>query len=46
MPDGQMFHLLTYGQGNMASYATHLTAEERWYVIGHIRNLQKQAGGK
>jgi mono/diheme cytochrome c family protein len=46
MPDGQIFHVLTFGQGNMASYATHLSADERWYVIGHIRAMQKQAGGK
>jgi mono/diheme cytochrome c family protein len=46
MPDGQMFHVLTYGQGNMASYATHLTVEERWNAIGHIRGMQKLAGGK
>jgi len=46
MPDGQLFHVLTFGQGNMASYATHLTTDERWYVIVHIRGMQKQAGGK
>jgi mono/diheme cytochrome c family protein len=45
-PDGQIFHVLTFGQQNMASYATHLSVEERWYVIDHLRAMQKQAGGK
>lgn len=41
MADGQMFHVLTYGQGNMASYAAQLSREERWQVILHVRKLQK-----
>lgn len=40
MPDGEMFHILTYGQGNMASYAAQLDREERWQVISHVRALQ------
>ena len=51
MKDGQMFHVLTYGQGNMPSYATQLSREDRWKVILFVRSLQKQApaapaGGK
>ncbi len=42
MPDGQMFHILTRGQNNMASYAAQLTPEERWSVILHVRKLQKE----
>ena len=41
MADGEMFHILTYGQGNMASYAAQLTREERWMVIRHVRSLQE-----
>jgi mono/diheme cytochrome c family protein len=41
--DGEVFHILTYGQGNMASYATQLSREDRWAVILHVRALQKQA---
>ncbi len=40
MPDGELFHVLTYGQGNMASHAAQLTEEERWQVITHVRTLQ------
>lgn len=40
MADGQLFHLLTYGQGNMASYAAQLTRAERWLVVRHLRAMQ------
>ena len=40
--DGEIFHVLTLGQGNMASYAAQLSATERWQVIAHVRNLQKE----
>lgn len=42
MPDGQMFHVITRGQGNMASHAAQLTVKERWQVIRHVRQLQEQ----
>jgi mono/diheme cytochrome c family protein len=42
MPDGEMFHILTYGQGNMASYAAQLSREERWRVILYVRRLQEE----
>lgn len=44
LKDGQLFHILTYGQGNMASYASQLSREDRWKVILFVRSLQKQAG--
>ncbi|MFN0007114.1 MAG: c-type cytochrome [Planctomycetota bacterium] len=39
--DGEIFHILTFGQGNMASYAAQIEAEDRWKVIRHVRELQK-----
>jgi mono/diheme cytochrome c family protein len=41
MKDGEMFHILTLGQGNMASYAAQLGVEDRWKVIRHVRRLQE-----
>ncbi|MHC4846579.1 MAG: c-type cytochrome, partial [Planctomycetota bacterium] len=41
MKDGQMFHILTLGQGNMASYRAQLSPRERWAVIAHVRTLQE-----
>lgn len=51
MKDGQMFHVLAYGQGNMPSYAAQVSPEDRWQVILYLRSMQKQAarptpGGK
>jgi mono/diheme cytochrome c family protein len=40
MPDGQMFHVVTKGQGNMASYAVQVAPEDRWKAILHVRALQ------
>lgn len=41
MPDGQMFHVLTYGQGNMPSYASQVERIDRWAVIEYVRTLQR-----
>jgi len=41
LPDGHLYHILTYGQGNMASYAPQIEPDDRWKVILHVRSLQK-----
>jgi len=43
MKDGQIFHVLTYGQGNMPPYNTQLSREDRWAAVAHVRQLQKHA---
>jgi mono/diheme cytochrome c family protein len=43
MKDGHLFHVLTYGQGNMPSFAAQLSRDDRWSVILHIRMLQGPA---
>ena len=40
MRDGQMFHVVTKGQGNMASYAVQVGQDDRWKAILHVRALQ------
>jgi mono/diheme cytochrome c family protein len=40
MPDGQMFYSLTYGKNLMGSYASQLTAKQRWEVITYIKIKQ------
>jgi len=40
MPEGTMFHSVTYGKGNMGSYASQLTREERWMVIEYVKRKQ------
>jgi mono/diheme cytochrome c family protein len=41
MSDGQMYHVLSVGQGNMPSYASQVAREDRWRVILHVRGLQQ-----
>ncbi len=43
MKDGQMYHVLTLGQGNMASYASQVERSDRWKVILYVRSLQQAA---
>ena len=43
MSDGQMFHVLTFGQKNMPGYAAQVSADDRWKAILHVRGLQEPA---
>ncbi len=43
MKDGTMFHSVTYGKGQMGSYASQLSTKQRWEVIAFIK--AKQGGG-
>jgi len=43
MKDGTMFHSVTYGKGNMGSYASQLNRQQRWMVIKYVRTLQGPA---
>jgi mono/diheme cytochrome c family protein len=40
MPEGQMFHVLTYGQGRMPAVAAQLSRDDRWCAILHVRQMQ------
>jgi mono/diheme cytochrome c family protein len=43
LADGQMFHIITHGKGNMPPHAAQISREDRWKVILHIRSLQSQS---
>lgn len=43
MKDGQMFHVITLGQGNMPAHAGQVAREDRWNIIRYIRTLQAGA---
>lgn len=43
MKDGQLFHILTYGQGSMAPLAAQLSRDQRWDAINYVRDLQSKA---
>lgn len=40
MSDGQVFHILTYGQNTMPSFAAQLDVQRRWDLINFLRTLQ------
>lgn len=40
LPEGKMFHTITYGKGLMGSHAGQLNKEERWKVIFWVKALQ------
>ena len=42
MPDGEVVHIITRGQGNMPSAASRLAPHERWEVVAHVRRLQQE----
>lgn len=42
LSDGEMFHVITYGRGNMASYAAQVSREDRWRAILFIRAQEQK----
>ncbi|MHB0971666.1 MAG: c-type cytochrome [Thermoanaerobaculia bacterium] len=44
MADGQIFHIITYGQNNMPSYALQIEPADRWKAVLWVRELQRKAG--
>jgi mono/diheme cytochrome c family protein len=40
MKDGQIFHVITKGQGKMPSHAGMIAPEDRWKAILYLRKLQ------
>lgn len=45
MPEGTMYHSVTYGKNTMGSYASQLTVKQRWEVIAFIKQKQGATGG-
>jgi mono/diheme cytochrome c family protein len=39
--DGQIYQVITMGQGTMGSYASHIPQKHRWQVVNYIRHLQQ-----
>ncbi len=42
LPAGKMFHSITYGKGQMGSYASQMTPQQRWEVISYIQYFQRK----
>jgi mono/diheme cytochrome c family protein len=41
LPEGKIFHTITYGKNLMGSYASQLTPRQRWQVICYVQSLQQ-----
>lgn len=41
-PDGQMFDIMTNGSGLMPAYRWPIPPADRWAIIAHIRELQRE----
>ncbi len=41
--DGQIYHVITMGQGLMGPYASHIPQKYRWQVVNYVRHLQKES---
>ena len=39
--DGQIYQVITMGQGTMGSYASHIPQKYRWQVVNYVRHLQQ-----
>lgn len=44
MPEGTMFHSVTYGKNMMGSYASQLSRKQRWMIIHYIKSKQAASG--
>jgi mono/diheme cytochrome c family protein len=44
--DGQIFDVITNGQGLMASYRWPIPPADRWAIIAHVRELQRERAAR
>jgi len=40
LPEGKIFHSITYGKNSMGSHSSQLTTEERWKLVYYVQKLQ------
>jgi cytochrome c553 len=40
LPEGKIFHSITYGKGLMGNHASILTQDERWKLVHYVQKLQ------
>jgi mono/diheme cytochrome c family protein len=44
MPEGTMFHSVTYGKGAMGAYSSQLSSKQRWEVVAYVKSKQFPGG--
>lgn len=45
VPEGEIYHVITAGKGNMLSYADKIEPADRWAVVAYVRALQRAQTG-
>ena len=40
LPEGKMFHTITYGKGLMGAHASQLSKSDRWKIVAYVKTLQ------
>jgi hypothetical protein len=40
LPEGKIFHSITYGKGLMGAHNSLLSQEERWKLVYYVQKLQ------
>jgi mono/diheme cytochrome c family protein len=43
LPDGQIFHVMSFGQGVMPAYGQQIVQDDRWKILRFVRQLQSAA---
>jgi mono/diheme cytochrome c family protein len=43
LPDGQLFHIVSFGQGVMPAYGAQVVQDDRWKIVRFLRQLQGPA---
>ena len=43
-PPGQVYHVITLGTGRMPGYASQISPEQRWLIVGYVQILQGNGG--
>lgn len=46
LPDGQLFHVVTHGQGIMPAYEVQIRPADRWRIVLYVRSLQGAGADK
>jgi hypothetical protein len=42
LPEGHIFHTITYGRGRMWPHGSQISPEDRWKIVHYVQKLQKQ----
>jgi len=42
LPDGALFHIITFGRNLMPAHGSQVSVDDRWKVIHYLRDLQRQ----